>query len=184
MCSGLSHQEGSSHNVSVTDTLLGLCSCCSLSGMLCKTCLNVTSLSRSLVGLTTLSSSATPLCRCLHCAPRCTVHWAALHTPLPSLHPLSAQSSRTAAGGSWGGSATAEGRTSPSSGSYSAVGPDQGWPPGTAGRRAGQRGSRHRQSGRNSRSGERAGQGKAGRGTPSGQWQANPSGRLLLTLLP
>ena len=64
---------------------------------------------------------------------------------------------------SWGECpATAEGPTSPSSGSYSAAGPAQGWPPGTAGRRGGQRGSRRRPSGRSSRSGGRAGARKSG----------------------
>lgn len=58
--------------------------------------------------------------------------------------------------------ATAGGPASPSSGSYSAAGPDQGWPPGTAGRRGGQRGSRRRPSGRSSRSGGRAGARKSG----------------------
>lgn len=58
--------------------------------------------------------------------------------------------------------ATAEGPASPSSGSYSAAGPDQGEPPGTAGRRGGQRGSRRRPSGRSSRSGGRAGAKKSG----------------------
>lgn len=84
----------------------------------------------------------------------------------PPLSPVSLYRTCRGAGallvGLWRGcSAAAEGRDSPSSGSYSAVGPDQGWPPDIAGRRVGQRGSRHRRSGRSSPSGERAGPGKS-----------------------
>lgn len=76
---------------------------------------------------------------------------------------LCSRANCTAKRGSWGECpATAEGPTSPSSGSYSAAGPAQGWQPGTAGRRGGQRGSRRRPSGRSSRSGGRAGARKSG----------------------
>lgn len=131
---------------------------------------NVPTFSRSLAGSSTLSTSAIPLWGCLHYAPHCTVRWLApAHTSLPREHLLSAPEQTQ----SWqrflkGCSAAAEGRASPSSGSYIAVGPDQGWPPGTAGRRAGRRESRHRRSGRSSQSGGRAGPGEAGKGMRPG----------------
>lgn len=86
---------------------------------------------------------------------------------------------------SWGECpATAEGPTSPSSGSYSAAGPAQGWPPGTAERRGGQRGSRRRPSGRSSQSGGRAGARKGGEKDVVTQCWAQPSSQLLPRHLP
>ena len=109
-----------------------------------------------------LPSAVSFLCPSLHFTPACSC----IH-PSPQLASSECPGADILGGAEGTQSIADEGRASPSSRSYSAGLPDQGLPPGTAGRRVGQRGSRHRQNERSSRSGERAGPRKAGRGRRS-----------------